>query len=267
MRYYRVATAQGPRWAREHGDELQLLTAAPYLSGVDYGASVARSTARLLAPAEPSKIVAIGLNYKDHAAERGKPVPKEPLMFLKPPSAVLDPEAPIQKPAWAGRVDHEAELGIVIGRTATDVASPEAARAHIFGALCVNDVTARELQDKDVQFTRAKGFDSFCPLGPCLVSDLDLTSLAIEGRVDGIVRQKSSTAQLIFPPAELVFFVSRVMTLYPGDIIATGTPAGIGPLEAGDTVEVEIEGIGVLKNPVAWRLGAAAGAERTEEKR
>lgn len=174
-------------------------------------------------------------------------------MFLKPPSAVLDPGQPILKPAWAGRVDHEAELGIVIGKTARDLESPKAARAHIFGALCVNDVTARELQDRDVQFTRAKGFDSFCPLGPCLVSDLDLAKLTVEGRVNGQVRQKSSTAQLIFSPEELVWFVSRVMTLWPGDIIATGTPAGIGPLEAGDTVEVEVEGVGVLKNPVAWR--------------
>ena len=141
--------------------------------------------AQLLAPATPSKIVAIGLNYKDHAAERGKPLPAEPLIFLKPPSSLVGPGDAIRRPAWAGRVDHEAELGIVIGRKAYDLASPDDAAAHIFGAVCVNDVTARDLQDKDVQFTRAKGFDTFCPVGPCLVSELDLGTLTVEGRVNG----------------------------------------------------------------------------------
>jgi 2-keto-4-pentenoate hydratase/2-oxohepta-3-ene-1,7-dioic acid hydratase in catechol pathway len=258
MRYCRVATPEGPRWAREDGDELQLLGAPPYAGGIDAGGRVARASARLLAPAEPSKIVAIGLNYKDHAKERGKPVPKEPLIFMKPATTVIGPGDTIQRPAWAGRVDHEAELGVVIGKRARDVASPEAARAHVFGALCLNDVTARELQDKDVQFTRAKGFDSFCPVGPCLVSDLDLAALRIEGRVNGAVRQSSCTDQLVFPVEFLVYFVARVMTLLPGDIIATGTPAGIGPLEVGDVVEVEIEGIGVLRNPVGPREGAEA---------
>jgi 2-keto-4-pentenoate hydratase/2-oxohepta-3-ene-1,7-dioic acid hydratase in catechol pathway len=212
---------------------------------------VGRDEARLLAPVTPSKIVAIGLNYKDHAAERGKPLPAEPLMFLKPPSAVIGPGETIRRPAWAGRIDHEAEMGIVIGRTAHDLPSAEAAREHVLGAVCVNDVTARELQDRDVQFTRAKGFDTFCPVGPCIATGLDLGRLAVVGRVNGVVRQESRTDQLIFDAFHLVWLVSRVMTLLPGDIISTGTPAGIGPLASGDVVEVEVEGVGVLRNPVS----------------
>jgi 2-keto-4-pentenoate hydratase/2-oxohepta-3-ene-1,7-dioic acid hydratase in catechol pathway len=251
LRYYRIVAGDGAAWAREDGDRLRLLTGDPFVGAVDTAATVARDTARLLAPAQPSKVVAIGLNYKDHAAERGKPLPEEPLMFLKPPSAVIGPGDVIRKPAWAGRVDHEAEMGIVIARTARDLESPEAARAHILGAVCVNDVTARDLQDKDVQFTRAKGFDTFCPVGPCIATGLDLGRLAVVGRVNGSVRQQSRTDQLIFDAGYLVWFVSRVMTLLPGDIISTGTPSGIGPLQAGDVVEVEVEGVGVLRNPVS----------------
>jgi 2-keto-4-pentenoate hydratase/2-oxohepta-3-ene-1,7-dioic acid hydratase in catechol pathway len=197
--------------------------------------------------------VAVGRNYADHAAERGRPVPKEPLLFLKPPSAIVGPGAPIRRPAWAGRVDHEAELGVVIGREATDLKSPAAALPHVFGATAVNDVTARELQDRDVQFTRAKGFDTFCPVGPCLVSGLDLGRLRVEGRVNGDVRQRGTTAQMIFPVADLVWFISHVMTLVPGDIICTGTPSGVGPILPGDVVEVEVEGVGTLRNPVVER--------------
>ena len=251
MRYYRIAGADGPAWAREDGDCFRLLSGDPFAGTSDAAATVDREGARLLPPVTPSKIVAIGLNYKDHAAERGKPLPAEPLIFLKPPSAVIGPGETIHRPAWVGRVDHEAEMGIVIGRTARDLPSPEAAGAHILGALCVNDVTARELQDKDVQFTRAKGFDTFCPIGPCIATGLDLSRLAVVGRVNGAVRQRSRTDQLIFDASYLVWFVSRVMTLLPGDIISTGTPAGIGPLQAGDVVEVEVEGVGVLRNPVS----------------
>ena len=250
MRYYRIASENGPAWAREEGDRFRILTGDPFTATKDGPATVARGGARVLAPVLPSKVVAIGLNYKDHAAERGKPLPEEPLMFLKPPSAVIGPGDAIRKPAWAGRVDHEAEMGIVIGRTARDLASPEAAAPHILGAVCVNDVTARELQDKDVQFTRAKGFDTFCPIGPCIATGLDLGDLSVVGRVNGEVRQRSRTNQLIFDAGYLVWFVSRVMTLLPGDIISTGTPAGIGPLAAGDEVEIEVEGVGVLRNPV-----------------
>ena len=251
MKYYRVLTPTGPSWARAEGECLRLLSAAPWAEDVtDLHETLEADEARLLAPVAPSKIVAVGLNYRDHAQERGKPIPEEPLLFLKPPSSVIGPGAAIRRPAWAGRVDHEAELGLVIGRKAYDLASPDAAAAHVFGAVCVNDVTARELLDKDVQFTRAKGFDTFCPVGPCVSTDLDLRALTVEGRVNGEVRQRSTTAQLIFPPAHLVWAISRVMTLLPGDIISTGTPSGIGPLKAGDVVEVEVQGVGVLRNPV-----------------
>jgi 2-keto-4-pentenoate hydratase/2-oxohepta-3-ene-1,7-dioic acid hydratase in catechol pathway len=250
VRYYRIDRDGNPTWAREESGRLVLLAGTPFTGLIEEGEEVPLAGARLLAPVHASKIVAIGVNYRDHAAERGKPVPQEPLLFLKPPSAIIGPGEAIRRPDWVGRVDHEAELGIVIGARAKDLASPEAARACILGATCVNDVTARELQTKDVQFTRAKGFDTFCPVGPCIATDLDFTSLGIECRVNGEVRQKSHTSQLVFPPEHLVWFISRVMTLLPGDIICTGTPAGIGPLQHGDTVEIEVEGVGVLENPV-----------------
>lgn len=254
MRLYRFVHGGLACWGRDEGDgALRVLEGDPFTGVRDAGWTVPRAGARLLAPAAPSKIVAVGLNYRDHAAERGKPVPGEPLLFLKPPSSVIGPGETIEVPAWAGRVDHEAEMGIVIGKAARDLPDAAAGRGHILGAVCVNDVTARELQDRDVQFTRAKGFDTFCPVGPCLATGLDYGNLRIEGRVNGAVRQRSSTAQLIFDPGYLVWFVSRVMTLQPGDIISTGTPSGIGPLRPGDTVEVEVEGIGVLANPVGSR--------------
>jgi 2-keto-4-pentenoate hydratase/2-oxohepta-3-ene-1,7-dioic acid hydratase in catechol pathway len=253
VKYYRVETPDGPRWAREDGGRLRRLARDPFSGDRDEDAHLSLEEAKLLPPVVPSKIVAIGRNYKDHAAELNNPLPPEPLLFLKPPSALLAPGETIRRPSGAGRVDHEAELGIVIGRTATDLASPEAAAAHVFGATCVNDVTARDLQKKDVQFTRAKGFDTFCPVGPCLVTGLDLGGLRVTGRVNGEVRQRGSTADLIFDVPYLVWFVSRVMTLLPGDIISTGTPAGVGPLVPGDVVEVEVEGVGVLRNPVGER--------------
>jgi 2-keto-4-pentenoate hydratase/2-oxohepta-3-ene-1,7-dioic acid hydratase in catechol pathway len=251
MRFFRVATSTGPRWAREEAAaRLRILDGDPWSGTRDIAEWIAADGAPLLAPVAPSKIVGIGVNYRDHAAERGKPVPKEPLLFLKPPSSVIGPGEPIRRPPWAGRVDHEAELGIVIGRRAHDLPSPDAGAAHILGAVCVNDVTARELQASDVQFTRAKGFDTFCPVGPCLATDLDLGGLKVVGRVNGQVRQSGSTRDMVFDPGYLVWYVSRVMTLLPGDMISTGTPAGIGPLLARDEVEIEIEGIGVLRNPV-----------------
>ena len=257
MKLYRFQHEGAPRWGREDGPaRLRLLDGDPFEGVRDSAASVAKGDVRLLAPVTPSKIVAIGLNYRDHAAERGKAVPAEPLMFLKPPSAVIGPGVTIEIPSWAGRVDHEAEMGIVIGATARDVRDAAAGRAHILGAVCVNDVTARELQDKDVQYTRAKGFDTFCPVGPCLATALDYGNLRVVGRVNGEVRQQSTTAQLIFDAGYLVWAVSRVMTLHPGDIISTGTPSGIGPLLPGDVVEVEVEGIGVLRNPVGARARA-----------
>lgn len=250
MRLFRIGTVAGPRWAKEEQGRLRLLAGDPY-SGLEETRDLTDlEHAQVLCPAVPSKIVAVGLNYRDHALEQGKPLPVEPMLFMKPPSAVIGPGEPIQLPAWAGRVDHEAELGLVIGRRVKDVDSPEAAAAAILGAVCVNDVTARELQTKDVQFTRAKGFDTFCPVGPAIAVGLDLGRLSVECRVNGQLRQRSTTAELVFDPVALVRFVSRVMTLLPGDIICTGTPAGVSPLRPGDIVEVEVEGIGVLRNPV-----------------
>jgi 2-keto-4-pentenoate hydratase/2-oxohepta-3-ene-1,7-dioic acid hydratase in catechol pathway len=210
---------------------------------------------RLLAPVAPSKIVAVGLNYKDHAAEQNKPLPAEPMIFIKPSTAVIGPDEPIVLPAGVGRVDHEAEAGIVIAARASQVPEEDADR-YILGITCVNDVTARELQKKDIQYTRAKGFDSFAPIGPCIAAGLEYNGaagLAVEGWVNGTRRQSSSTRELIFPIHKLVAFISSVMTLLPGDIISTGTPSGIGPLAAGDRVTVSVEGVGELTNPVTAR--------------
>lgn len=197
----------------------------------------------------PSKIVGIGQNYRAHAAEMGKGIPSEPLMFLKPPSALLGDGAAIERPDGYLRVDHEGELGVVIGTRARHVAVEDALR-HVLGYTCVNDVTVRDLQQKDGQWTRAKGFDTFCPVGPVIASGLDPRDLHIATRVNGVTRQSSRTSDLIFDVATLIAFVSRHMTLEPGDLISTGTPAGVGNLAVGDVVEVEIEGIGILRNPV-----------------
>lgn len=202
-----------------------------------------------VAPTVPTKVVAVGLNYHDHAEELGMPLPDEPLLFLKPVSSVVGPGEAIRLPPESSRVDYEAELAIVIGTRAYRV-NLESARDHILGYTCLNDVTARDLQKKDGQWARAKGFDTFCPVGPVIETELDTGDLVIECLVNGETKQRSTTANLIFGPEKLVSFVSQVMTLLPGDIIATGTPSGIGPLQAGDTVQVRIEGIGTLTNPV-----------------
>ena len=202
-----------------------------------------------LAPCLPSKIVGVGRNYRAHAEELGHEAPREPLLFLKPVSALLPHEGVIHLPAASARVDFEGELGIVIGRTARDVPESEAG-AHILGYTCVNDVTARDLQKRDVQFTRAKGFDTFCPVGPCIVTGLDPADLVVRTFVNGQLRQSGAVRDMLFPPARLVSYISQVMTLEPGDLIATGTPEGVGPLAPGDRVEVVIERIGRLSNRV-----------------
>ncbi|HEY5944847.1 MAG TPA: fumarylacetoacetate hydrolase family protein [Kofleriaceae bacterium] len=200
----------------------------------------------------PSKIVGIGQNYRAHAAEMGKGIPEEPLMFLKPSTAVIADGMPIERPSGYERVDYEGELGVVIGKRAHRV-TREQALDFVEGYVCVNDVTVRDLQKKDGQWTRAKGFDTFCPIGPRVVPGLDPTNLRITTRVNGVVKQDSSTSDLIFDVATLIAFVSQHMTLEPGDVISTGTPSGVGPLSPGDVVEVEIAGIGVLRNPVIAR--------------
>ena len=198
----------------------------------------------------PSKIVCVGRNYAEHAAELGNEVPTAPLLFLKAPSAIIFNDDAIVIPDQSRRVEHEGELAVVIGRAAKDVGDDENALDYIRGYCCLNDVTARDIQRADVQFTRAKSFDTFCPVGPWLESDLDPGDIRVTTAVNGDVRQDARTSQMVFPVDFLVRYVSRQMTLLPGDIIATGTASGVGPLEPGDTVEVTIEGIGTLRNPV-----------------
>jgi 2-keto-4-pentenoate hydratase/2-oxohepta-3-ene-1,7-dioic acid hydratase in catechol pathway len=248
---YRVRNGSGGRYAVERGGDLFWLEGDVF---GDYtaGAPIAQDGLAFLAPVTPTKIVAIGLNYKDHAAEVNKPLPAEPLMFIKPSTAVIGPGEPIRLPRGVGEIHYESELAVVIRRTASNVPAADASR-YVLGLTCLNDVTARELQRKDIQYTRAKGFDTFAPIGPCIAAGLDASSLAIEGWVNGERKQSSNTNQLIFPVERLVEFVSHVMTLHPGDIITTGTPSGVGPLKAGDRVMVKIEGIGALSNPVIER--------------
>jgi 2-keto-4-pentenoate hydratase/2-oxohepta-3-ene-1,7-dioic acid hydratase in catechol pathway len=250
-RYFRIEHLGQPRHVIEENGEWRLVD-GDLFGRHEVGDTVASTGHRLLAPVLPSKIVAVGLNYKDHAAEVHKPLPAEPLIFLKPSTSVIGSGDPIVLPAGAGRVDHEAELGVVIGAQAWHVAEEDAHR-YVFGITCVNDVTARELQKRDVQYTRAKGFDTFAPVGPCVTVGLGYNSaqgLAVEGWVNGTCRQSSSTRELIFRIPKLIAFVSSVMTLLPGDIISTGTPSGIGPLAAGDHVTIKVEGVGELTNPV-----------------
>jgi len=205
------------------------------------------------APPLPSKIVCVGRNYREHAAELGNVAPEEePLLFLKAPSALVTDGGDIHLPPESQRVDYEGELALVIGRRIKSWPQERWLEA-LAGVCCANDVTARDLQKKDGQFTRSKSFDTFCPVGPEIVSDLDPSDLSIETRVNGVVKQKNRTGNVVFPPAFLVAYVSRMMTLLPGDLILTGTPAGIGPLSPGDVVEVEIEKVGVLRNRVAAR--------------
>ena len=198
----------------------------------------------------PTKIIAVGRNYAEHAKELGNEPPAEPIIFLKPPSAVLKPGGTIVRPPISERVDYEGELAIVIGREAKNVRASQW-REVVRGFTCANDVTARDLQKKDVQFTRAKSFDTFCPLGPHIETELDPSRLRIQTRVNGVTKQDGNTEQMVFKCDFLIEFITQVMTLFPGDVILTGTPAGVGPLNAGDVVEVEIEGIGILRNGVS----------------
>ncbi len=208
------------------------------------------SEIRFLPPCNPTKIVAVGLNYRDHAAEMKKPIPEEPLLFMKPSTAVIGHEDKIIYPNhMASRLDYEGELAVVIGKTTRWVEENEAFD-YVFGYTCINDITARDLQIKDVQYTRAKGFDTFAPIGPVIETELDPTDLEISTYLNDERRQHSRTSELIFNIPKLLVFISRVMTLLPGDIIATGTPSGIGPMKQGNTVEVKVEGIGILRNYV-----------------
>jgi 2-keto-4-pentenoate hydratase/2-oxohepta-3-ene-1,7-dioic acid hydratase in catechol pathway len=205
----------------------------------------------LLAPVQPSKIVCIGRNYREHAAELGHDVPVEPLIFLKPPSSLLAPGGEVRRPKISERVDYEGELGVVIGRTCHKLSADEDVRPYILGYTCVDDVTARDLQNKDGQWSRAKGFDTFCPVGPVVADEIDpWAGVGVETRVNGEIRQQGNTRDFIFPLDVVIRHISQVMTLLPGDLIATGTPKGVGPVVAGDVIEVKVEGVGTLRNPV-----------------
>ena len=231
------------------GDTVASIGPHPFGAFEYTGESLAAGQVRLLAPVLPSKVVAVGRNYAEHARELGNEVPPTPVLFLKPSTSVIGPGDPIVRPEGVGRVDFEGELAVIVGKLVRRLA-PEDAIQAVLGFTCANDVTARDLQQADGQWTRAKGFDTFCPLGPWIETDLDSSDLAISTLVNGEVKQQARTSQLEHGVAELLAFVSRVMTLLPGDVLLTGTPAGVGPLEPGDRVEVEIEGIGVLANEV-----------------
>jgi 2-keto-4-pentenoate hydratase/2-oxohepta-3-ene-1,7-dioic acid hydratase in catechol pathway len=205
---------------------------------------------RLLPPAVPSKIVCVGRNYPEHAAELGNPIPQEPLIFLKPPSSVIGPEDAIRLPQISERVDYEGELAAVIGSACFQLNSRQDARNFVAGYTCLNDVTARDLQKKDVQFTRAKSFDTFCPIGPVIETEFNFASAWLETRVNGERRQHGRPAEMLFSVDVILRWITQVMTLFPGDVVALGTPPGVGPLRAGDVIEVEASGIGILRNTV-----------------
>jgi 2-keto-4-pentenoate hydratase/2-oxohepta-3-ene-1,7-dioic acid hydratase in catechol pathway len=207
----------------------------------------------LLAPVTPSKIVCVGRNYREHAAELGNTMPAEPLLFLKAPSAIIASGEAIKLPAESAQVEHEGELGVVIGREASRLSDEQDPLTYVLGYTCVNDVTARDLQRKDVQFTRAKSFDTFCPVGPFILTDLNPADVTVMTRVNGDIKQQANTSTMAFSVAYLLRYISRVMTLFPGDLIATGTPAGVSRLDDGDVVEVEVENIGALRNTVVRR--------------
>ncbi|HVG62213.1 MAG TPA: fumarylacetoacetate hydrolase family protein [Hyalangium sp.] len=248
-RYCRFLHEGRSQYGRVEGSEVAVLNGAPWAGGKETGLRRSLSVVTLLVPSEASKVVCIGQNYRKHAEEMGKAVPPEPLIFMKPSTSLNGPGAPIRIPKASEEVHHEAELGLVIGEKLKKVDEATAARA-IWGLTCFNDVTARDIQRREVQHTRAKSYDTFSCAGPWAVTGLSPADLHILCRVNGQVRQDSRTSDMIFSPARLVSFISHIMTLLPGDLISTGTPSGVGKLAAGDTVEVEIEGIGTLVNPV-----------------
>lgn len=256
MRLARIAHLQGLAFAAIEGEGAAAVAREikdhPFGTPEFSGRSWPLAEVRLLAPILPSKIIGVGRNYVDHAAEMGVQTPDEPLLFLKPSTAVIGPGAPILLPPSSARVEYEGELAVVIGRPGRDVRAEDAFR-YVLGYTVANDVTARDLQKLDVQFTRSKGFNTFCPLGPWIETELDPAGLDIRTEVDGQVRQDGNTADMVHHVGELIEFISEVMDLLPGDLILTGTPAGVGPIEAGQTVSVTIEGIGTLTNPVAYR--------------
>ena len=255
MRICRFTTSNTatPRYGLVEGDSvspLADLAITESFPGQTTGETLPLADLKLLAPVVPSKVVCVGRNYREHASELGNKMPDEPLLFLKPPSAIIANGDCIELPPQSQQVEHEGELGVVIGRQVRKLKSDDDPLSYVLGYTCVNDVTARDLQRKDVQFTRAKSFDTFCPVGPFIVDGLDPLNLALTTRVNGAVKQNGCTADMAFSVPFLIRYIADIMTLYPGDLIATGTPAGVSPMKDGDTVEVEIEGIGRLRNAV-----------------
>ncbi len=249
MRVCRYRHGGHERYGLVEGAAVRPRGAAPWAGGLPEGPAVPLSDVTLLAPVEPSKVVCVGRNYRAHAKELGNEVPPVPLLFLKPSTSIVGPQEPIRRPEVSREVHHEGELGVVVGRTLTRASAAEA-REAVFGYTCLNDVTARDIQREEKQFTRAKGFDTFCPVGPVIETALDPLDLSVACRVNGAERQRGHTRDMVFDPYALLSFISHVMTLWPGDVVATGTPEGVGTIQRGDWVEVEISGIGVLRNPV-----------------
>lgn len=259
MRYCRFSTSDGPKYGlieiingTEHITQVAPDGPLPEFSQAEQSAPVQLSSVSLLEPVRPSKILCVGRNYADHAKELGNEVPVEPLLFFKPPTSLLPPGATILMPgSLSQRVEYEGELTIVIRRSCRNVLDGEDVRPYIFGYTCANDVTARDLQKKDGQWWRAKGFDTFCPVGPIVSDEIDpWAGVQVETRVNAVVKQSASTKIFIFPLDRIIRHITQVMTLLPGDIVLTGTPAGVGPLSSGDEVSVTVEGIGTLSNPV-----------------
>jgi 2-keto-4-pentenoate hydratase/2-oxohepta-3-ene-1,7-dioic acid hydratase in catechol pathway len=232
------------------GDNIAIITPDPYSKWKRTGNTIYLAKARLLAPCVPTKVVAVGLNYIDHASELSMDVPKEPVLFLKPTTAVIGQGEAIVYPAMSHQVDYEAEIGVVIKRTAKNIKEEDAGN-YILGYTCANDVTARDLQRTDGQWTRAKSFDTFAPLGPYIDTEFDPTGVKVESILNGVVMQSSTTDRMLFKIPFLVSFISQVMTLNPGDVIMTGTPPGVGPMQPGDKIIVRVEGLGILKNDVS----------------
>ena len=255
MRIVRFSHKARLGYAILDGEKILPFRDNPFSGIIETGETLVLSEVTLLAPCEPSKIVALGLNYRDHAAEFGHAVPDEPLIFLKPSTSVIGPETDIIYPQMSRRVDYEAELAVIIGKTARHV-TEATALDYVLGYTCFNDVTARDLQKKDGQFTRAKGFDTFAAMGPWIETEIsDPDNVMVEAYLNGDRRQHSSTSNMVFGVRHLISFISQVMTLLPGDVIATGTPSGIGPMRPGDVVEVKVEGIGTLRNRVLAEKG------------
>jgi 2-keto-4-pentenoate hydratase/2-oxohepta-3-ene-1,7-dioic acid hydratase in catechol pathway len=248
MRVVRVFSGEDVRYGLADATTITLISDEPFAAW-ETDDVISMVGARLMPPAMPTKIVCVGVNYKTHAHEMGHELPAEPLIFLKPPTSMNAPNGEIHLPSGAGRVDYEGELAVVMGRRAHRV-SPEDALSFVLGYTCANDVTARDLQKRDGQWTRAKGFDGFCPLGPWVETDVDPSDLLLETYLNGECVQSARTSDMIFDIPTLVSFISHVMTLLPGDIVLTGTPSGIGELHSGDVVEVRIEGIGGLTSRV-----------------